>query len=102
MAGASASPGLPKSQPFIQQAVKFKAWDRAQELAMDRLEAGVYQPVTCTLSSILREYLAKVTPIKKSHASEARRFNPLLKDPIASYEFVIYHTRLWQSLETGD
>ena len=69
---------------------------------MDRLEAGVYQPVTCTLSSILREYLAKVTPIKKSHASEARRFNPLLIDPIASYEFVIYHTRLWQSLEIGD
>ena len=52
---------------------------------MDRLEAGVYQPVTCTLSSILHEYLAKVTPAKKSHASEARRLNRLLKDPIASY-----------------
>ena len=52
---------------------------------MDRLEAGVYQPVTCTLSAILREYLAKVTPAKKSHLSEARRLNRLLKDPIASY-----------------
>ena len=50
---------------------------------MDRLEAGVYQPVTCTLSSLLREYLEKVTPAKKSHASEARRLNRSLKDPIA-------------------
>ena len=62
-----------------------KAWTRAQELAMDRLEAGVYQPVICALSSILREYLAKVTPAKKSHLSEARRLNRLLKDPISSY-----------------
>ena len=52
---------------------------------MDRLEAGIYQPVTCTLSAILREYLAKVTPAQKSHLSEARRLNRLLKDPIASY-----------------
>ena len=52
---------------------------------MDRLEAGVYQPVTCALFPILREYLAKVTPAKKSHASEARRLSRLLKDPIASY-----------------
>jgi len=52
---------------------------------MDRLEALVYQPVTCTLSSMLREYLAEVTPAKKSHVSEMRRLNRLLKDPAASY-----------------
>jgi len=52
---------------------------------MDRFEAGVYQPVTCTLASILSEYLAKVTPAKKSAASETRRLNRLIRDQIASY-----------------
>ena len=73
--------GFPNRSRSFNRQEEAKAWARAQELAMDRLEAGVYQPVTRTLSSILREYLAKVTPAKKSHASEARRLNRLLKDP---------------------
>ena len=77
--------GFPNRNRSLNRQEEAKAWARAQKLAMDRLEAGVYQPVTCTLSSILREYLVKVTPAKKSHASEARRLNRLLKDPIASY-----------------
>ena len=74
--------GFPNRSRSFNRQEEAKAWARAQELAMDRLEAGVYQPVTCTLSSLLREYLEKVTPAKKSHASEARRLNRLLKDPI--------------------
>ena len=77
--------GFPNRSRSFNRHEEAKAWARAQELAMDRLEAGVYQPVICTLSSILREYLAKVTPAKKSHLSEARRLNRLLKDPISSY-----------------
>ena len=77
--------GFPNRSRSFNRHEEAKAWARAQELAMDRLEAGVYQPVICTLSSLLREYLAKVTPAKKSHLSEARRLNRLLKDPIASY-----------------
>ena len=77
--------GFPsRTQSFCPQE-EAKAWGRAQELAMDRQEAGVYQPVTCTLASILLEYRLKVTPGKKSHASETRRLNRLLKDPITSY-----------------
>jgi len=77
--------GFPNRSRSFNRHDEAKAWARAQELAMDRLEAGVCQPVICTLSSILSEYLAKVTPTKKSHLSEARRLNRLLKDPISFY-----------------
>tara|TARA_X000000950_G_scaffold219613_1_gene264445 strand:+ start:147 stop:491 length:345 start_codon:yes stop_codon:yes gene_type:complete len=77
--------GFPNRCRSFDRQEEAKAWARAKELALDRPEAGVYEPVICTFSFILREYLAKVTPTKKSHASEARRLNRLLKDPIASY-----------------
>ena len=51
---------------------------------MDRLEEGVYQPVTCTVSSILREYLAKLTPAKKSFSSVTRH-SPSAKDKYNDY-----------------
>jgi integrase len=49
------------------------------------MEAGVYQPATETLGSVLSEYLVKVTPAKKSAASEKRRINRLMRDPISHY-----------------
>ena len=77
--------GFPSRSRTFNRQQEAAACARAQELAMDRLEAGVYQPVTCTLASILSEYLAKVTPAKKSAASEMRRLNRLIRDPLASY-----------------
>jgi integrase len=77
--------GFPSRSRTFNRHQEAVAWARAQELAMDRFEAGVYQPVTCTLASILSEYLAKVTPAKKSAASETRRLNRLIRDQIASY-----------------
>ena len=77
--------GFPGRSRTFNRHQEAAAWARAQELAMDRLEAGVYQPVTCTLASILSEYLAKITPAKKSAASETRRLNRLIRDPLASY-----------------
>jgi integrase len=77
--------GFPSRNRTFNRHQEAAAWARAQELAMDRLEAGVYQPAACTLASILSEYLAKVTPAKKSAASETRRLNRLIRDPLASY-----------------
>ncbi|MDC0993176.1 site-specific integrase [Alphaproteobacteria bacterium] len=77
--------GFPsRTQSFCRQE-EAKAWGRAQELAMDRKEAGVYHPPTQTLASILSRYLAEITPTKKSYASETRRLNRLLRDPISKY-----------------
>ena len=48
--------GFPNRSRSFKRHEEAKAWARAQELAMDRLEEGVYQPVICKLSPILREY----------------------------------------------
>ena len=37
--------GFPNRSRSFNRHEEAKAWARAQELAMDRLEAGVYQPV---------------------------------------------------------
>ena len=76
--------GFPNRSRSFNRQEEAKAWARAQELAMDRLEAGVYQPVTCTVSSILREYLAKLTPAKKS-LSSVTRHSPSAKDKYNDY-----------------
>jgi len=49
--------GFPNCSRSFNRQEEAKAWARAQELAMDRLEAGVYQPVTCTLASKLENIL---------------------------------------------
>jgi integrase len=77
--------GFPSRTRSFNRRDDAKAWARAQELAMDRMEAGVYQPATETLGSVLSEYLVKVTPAKKSAASEKRRINRLMRDPISHH-----------------
>lgn len=58
-------------------------WARAQEVDIDRNEAGITRPVTTLLSDLLKRYLQEITPHKKSKDSEARRISRLLRDPIS-------------------
>ena len=52
---------------------------RAQEVNIDRDEAGFCKPLTIQLGDLLSRYLHEITPQKKSRDSEARRISRLLK-----------------------
>ena len=60
-----------------------RAWARAQEVNIDRDEAGINKPVTLKLSDLLLRYQQEITPHKKSKDSETRRISRLLRDPIS-------------------
>ena len=60
-----------------------RAWARAQEVNIDRDEAGINKPVTVKLGDLLVRYQQEITPHKKSKDSETRRISRLLRDPIS-------------------
>lgn len=63
-----------------------RAWAHKVEVALDRREAGIYTPPEETLEDLLIKYRQDITPNKKSYASECRRINRLLKEPIVKLQ----------------
>jgi len=75
--------GFPATTRTFSRMDEARAWARKQEIALDRAEAGIYQPSEELLSTVLERYKREVTPFKKSAASEIRRLERLLRDPVS-------------------
>ena len=75
--------GFPSQTKTFERKDEAQAWARNREVAFDKAEAGVYSPPKNRLSDILARYLRDITPTKKSKASETRRIQRLLRDPIS-------------------
>ena len=72
----------PISKTFIRKA-DAKVWIRHIEARIDNGETNLTAPQTITLGDLLKKYGEEVSPSKKGFASEKRRLNRLLRDPIA-------------------
>ena len=70
-----------------------RAWARAQEVNIDRDEAGFHKPLTIQLGDLLSRYLHEITPQKNREIVRRAEFLGCSVTPYPRQNYAIYRLR---------